>query len=94
MKNHVEKNGLKVDEVLLNFIEKEALPGTGIDSHKFWKGFSELIKNLGPKNKELLNKRETLQNKIDNWHISNKGKSHDKESYINFLRKIDYLVPE
>ena len=94
MKNHVEKNGLKVDEVLLNFIEKEALPGTGIDSHKFWKGFSELIKYLGPKNKELLNKRETLQNKIDNWHISNKGKSHDKESYINFLRKIDYLVPE
>ena len=94
MKNHVEKNGLKIDEVLLNFIEKEALPGTGIDSHKFWKGFSELIKNLGPKNKELLNKRETLQNKIDNWHINNKAKSHDKNSYINFLRKIDYLVPE
>ena len=37
----------------IKFIEKEALPGTGIDSHKFWKGFSELIKNLGPKNKEL-----------------------------------------
>ena len=55
MKNHVEKNGLKVDEVLLNFIEKEALPGTGIDSHKFWKGFSELVKNLGPKNNEKSN---------------------------------------
>jgi len=92
--SRTEKNGLKIDNKLLNFIENEALPGTNITSEQFWSGFSELIKNLNPKNRELINKREVIQKKIDVWHKENKGKKHNKESYYNFLQKIEYIVPE
>ena len=94
MVDRVDKHGLKVDSILENFIESEALPGTNISSENFWKGFSKLIKDLSIKNKSLLEKREKLQSQIDNWHIEHKGKPHDKESYISFLKEIDYLVPE
>ena len=94
MVDRVNKHGLKVDSVLENFIESEALPGTNISSESFWKGFSKLIKDLSIKNKSLLEKREKLQSQIDNWHIERKGKPHDKESYISFLKEIGYLVPE
>ena len=94
MVDRVDKHGLKVDSVLENFIESEALPGTNISSESFWEGFSKLIKDLSIKNKSLLEKREKLQSQIDNWHIERKGKPHDKESYISFLKEIGYLVPE
>ena len=79
MVDRVDKHGLKVDSILENFIESEALPGTNISSENFWKGFSKLIKDLSIKNKSLLEKREKLQSQIDNWHIEHKGKPHDKE---------------
>ena len=94
MVDRVDKHGLKVDVVLEGFIESEALPGTNISSENFWIGFSKLIKDLSIKNKSLLEKRENLQSQIDNWHIVRKGKPHDKESYISFLKEIGYLVPE
>ncbi|PPR29999.1 MAG: Malate synthase G [Alphaproteobacteria bacterium MarineAlpha9_Bin1] len=94
MVDRADKYGLKVDSVLENFIESEALPGTGISSERFWEGFSKLIKDLSTKNKSLLEKREKLQIQINNWHIERRGKLHDKESYISFLKEIGYLVPE
>ena len=92
--NKTEKFGLKIDNKLLNFIENEALPGTSVSSEQFWRGFSELVKELNPKNKELLNKRENIQKKINEWHIQNRGKNHNKEEYYNFLKEINYLVDE
>ena len=92
--NNTEKFGLKIDNKLLNFIENEALPGTSVSSDQFWRGFSELVKELNPKNKELLNKRENIQKKINEWHIHNRGKNHNKEEYYNFLKEINYLVDE
>tara|TARA_B100000131_G_scaffold6407_1_gene6632 strand:+ start:2987 stop:5137 length:2151 start_codon:yes stop_codon:yes gene_type:complete len=92
--NNTEKFGLKIDNKLLNFIENEALPGTSVSSDQFWRGFSELVKELNPKNKELLNKRENIQKKINEWHIQNRGKNHNKEEYYNFLKEINYLVDE
>ena len=92
--NNTEKFGLKIDNKLLNFIENEALPGTSVSSEQFWRGFSELVKELNPKNKELLNKRENIQKKINEWHIQNRGKNHNKEEYYNFLKEINYLVDE
>ena len=65
MVDRVDKYGLKVDSVLENFIESEALPGTGISSERFWEGFSKLIKDLSTKNKSLLEKREKLQIQIN-----------------------------
>ena len=92
--SRTDKNGLKVDNKLLNFIENEALPGTEVSSEQFWNGFSEIVNSLNPKNRELINKREIIQKQIDEWHKKNKGNIHNTEEYTNFLREINYLVPE
>ena len=94
MSDRIEKNGLSIDEKLVTFIESEAIPGTGIDIEKFWQGFANIIKELGPKNKILLKKREDMQSKIDEWHITHRGQEIDKESYKSFLLEIGYLVAE
>ena len=92
--SRTDKNGLKVDNKLLNFIENEALHGTEVSSEQFWNGFSEIVNSLNPKNRELINKREIIQKQIDEWHKKNKGNIHNTEEYTNFLREINYLVPE
>ena len=87
-------NNLKIDEDLVNFINKEAIPGTNIDSKKFWSSFDDVIHRLAPKNRELIDKREEIQKKIDGWHLSKKGSSIDKNEYINFLKLIGYIIDE
>ena len=67
-------NNLKVSEVLLNFVNNELLKETSISPEKFWLGFDKAIHELAPKNKKLIEIRENLQKKIDNWHIKNKDK--------------------
>ena len=94
MSDRIEKYGLNVDAKLVNFIESEAIPGTGVDVQKFWQGFAEIIEKLGPKNKTLLEKRKDIQSKIDEWHITHRGEEIDIEKYKSFLLNIDYLVPE
>ena len=87
-------NNLKVDENLLDFIDNEAIPGTGIDPKKFWSEFDKSIHELSPKNKELIQKRNDIQKKIDQWHLSKKGSNFDKSEYIDFLKSINYIVEE
>ena len=87
-------NNLKIDENLVNFIDNEAIPGTNIKSEKFWKDFDNVVHKLALKNKELIQKRDNIQKKIDEWHLSKKGSSFDKNEYINFLRSIKYIVEE
>ena len=87
-------NNLKVDENLLDFIDNEAIPGTGIDPKKFWSDFDKSIHELSPKNKELIQKRNDIQKKIDQWHLSKKGSNFEKSEYINFLKSINYIVEE
>jgi malate synthase len=94
MVNRVNKNGLSVDSKLVDFMELEAIPGTGVDNKNFWKGFAKIVEELGPKNSNLLKKREDLQEKIDNWHIVSRGKPHDPEAYKSFLNEIGYLVKD
>ena len=94
MSERIEKYGLNIDAKLVNFIESEAIPGTGVDVQKFWQGFAEIIEKLGPINKSLLEKREDIQSKIDQWHITHRGQEVDVEKYKSFLLDIDYLVPE
>ena len=88
-----ERNGLKIHSELYDFLVNEALPGSGVDENSFFEQFSALIHDLGPKNKELLAKRDDLQSKIDDWHRQN-GAPHDLEAYKGFLKEIGYLVPE
>ena len=94
MTNRILKFGLKVDKVLADFIDNSALDGLQITSAEFWLGFSHLISELAPKNKDLLQKRDHLQSQIDAWHIEKKGTSLDITDYESFLREIGYIVKE
>jgi len=94
MKQRSDKNGLQVAAELVEFIEGSALPGTGIDAGTFWAGLSDLVHDLGPKNRALLQTREEMQAKIDAWHKDRAGQNHDADAYNAFLREIGYLVPE
>ncbi|MFG6582487.1 malate synthase G [Sulfitobacter sp. 1A12779] len=94
MTGRIDKNGLQVEPALVDFIEGSALPGTGVDADGFWAGLSDLVHDLGPKNRALLEKRAEIQAKIDGWHRARAGQPHDAESYTAFLREIGYLLPE
>jgi malate synthase len=89
-----DRAGLKVDAVLADFLETEALPGTGIAAGDFWKGFARIVADLTPLNRALLARREELQARIDAWHVERRGRPHDHEGYKAFLTEIGYLVPE
>ena len=72
-KNYQNVNNLKISEELLSFVNKELLKDLDISSEKFWEGFDNAVHDLAPQNKELIQIRENLQKKIDDWHIKNKG---------------------
>ncbi|WP_162654407.1 malate synthase G [Lentilitoribacter sp. Alg239-R112] len=88
-----EINGLQIDQELFKFLTEEALPGSGIEADHFFEQFSKLVHDLTPKNRELLAKRDVLQEKIDAWHRDN-GAPHDLDAYKAFLTEIGYLLPE
>ena len=90
----IEKYGLKVSSTLLKFINNEAIPGTNLKIEEFWNDFSDIVHELSPVNKALIQKREDIQKKIDDWHKSNQGKDFNKVEYTNFLRSIGYIVKE
>ena len=90
----VDKNGLKISSTLFEFINNEAIPNTGVKIDDFWNRFSKVVHELTPINKKLIQKRENIQKKIDDWHKSRKEKDFDKKEYMNFLKSIGYLVEE
>ena len=85
---------LKVSEILADFVNKELLEGTNLKPEKFWESFDKVIHELAPKNKELINIREDIQNKINDWHKANKGNEINLENYKKFLKDIGYLKEE
>ena len=93
-KNYQNVNNLKISEELLSFVNKELLKDLDISSEKFWKGFDNAVHDLAPQNKELIQIRENLQKKIDDWHINNKGNEIEIEQYKKFLKEIGYLKEE
>ena len=94
MSQRTEIYGLSVAKELFDFIENHALSGLAVTSDQFWSGLADMVHDLGPKNRALLSYREDLQKKIDNWHITLRGKDHDAAAYQDFLTEIGYLVPE
>lgn len=94
MTNYTDKAGLKVADVLVKFIETQALPGTGIALAAFWASAAAIFDNFTPENRVLLAKREELQAQIDAWHIAREGQPIEPVAYQAFLREIGYLVPE
>ena len=93
-KNYQNVNNLKISDELLSFVNKELLKDLDISSEKFWEGFDNAVHDLAPKNKELIQIRENLQKKIDDWHINNKGNEIEIEQYKKFLKEIGYLKEE
>jgi len=96
MSNNIAANSLQITQVLYDFIEKEAILGTGLTTDHFFKSLAAIVAEFAPRNKALLEKRDALQAKIDDWH-----KQHDmayylshREEYKQFLTDIGYLVPE
>ena len=94
MTERVDRHGLKVARELDDFINAEALPGTGVGGDAFWSGFSAIVGDLTPKNRALLAKRDELQSVIDAWHRERRGQRHDPAAYKAFLAEVGYLVPE
>ena len=93
MTERISIHGLQVATVLHQFIERDVLPGTGVESADFWQGFDAIVRDLAPKNAALLAERERLQAEIDAWHIANPGPIRKPAAYRRFLQKIGYLVP-
>ena len=87
-------NDLKVSEVLLNFVNNELLKGTNINPKDFWSGFNKIVHELSPVNKKLIELRENLQKKLDDWHIKNKDKKIEINQYKKFLKELGYLKDE
>ncbi|MGG7649400.1 malate synthase [Pseudomonas frederiksbergensis] len=94
MTEHVQVGGLQVAKVLFDFVNNEAIPGTGLTADKFWAGADKVIHDLAPKNKALLAKRDDIQARIDAWHQARAGVAHDAVAYKAFLQDIGYLLPE
>jgi malate synthase len=87
-------HGLQVATELFEFINANVLPGTGVSSDTFWKGFDAIVADLAPKNAALLAERDRLQTELDTWHGANPGPIRDMVGYRKFLETIGYLVPE
>jgi len=94
MTQRIQKGGLQIATVLHDLVANEIIPGTGISSDQFWASFEKLVTELGPRNKELLAKRDALQAKIDEWHLSRQDQARDPAAYKEFLTEIGYLLPE
>jgi len=85
---------LAIAEPLFHLLESEIAPGTGVSPTRFWEGLAALLQELGPRNRDLLARRDALQQQIDNWHMTHRGHPHDAGVYEQFLRDIGYLVAE
>ncbi|MYE91459.1 malate synthase G [Candidatus Poribacteria bacterium] len=94
MANRIKVGQLKIDERLYRLIRDEIAPGTGVDADAFWASLGEIVADLAPKNRTLLDKRDALQQRIDEWYLSTKGEPVEPNEYEEFLAEIGYLLPE
>ena len=92
MQGYITRGRLQVAEQLDNFINEQALPGTGVDKDTFWQGAETLFEKFIPQNRALLEKREQLQRAIDDYHKA--GNPVNGNEYTDFLKSIGYLVEQ
>ena len=91
---YINKGSLSVSMDLEAFLKSEVLPGLDLSEDHFWNSLENIINEFSPRNKELLDIRESMQGKIDAWHLANPGLEKNFDVYKDFLRDIGYLVPE
>ena len=94
MANRIEVGQLKIDEGLYRLVRDQIAPGTGVEADAFWASLGEIVTNLAPKNRALLDKRDALQQRINEWYLSTKGEPVEPNEYEEFLGEIGYLLPE
>ncbi|BBM03726.1 malate synthase G [Microbulbifer sp. GL-2] len=94
MTERVQIGNLQIAPELYNLVCEEVIPGTGVDADKFWTGLDAIVRDLAPVNRQLLQKRDELQETLDRWHIENPEGFRDLEGYREYLREIGYLVDE
>jgi malate synthase len=94
MTERISIGGLQIARSLYDLVRDEAAPGTGIDPDSFWSALGAIVRDLAPRNAELLAERDTLQNRIDAWYLERKGQAVDLAEYKDFLGEIGYLLPE
>ena len=92
MQDYIQRGRMQVASVLDNFINEQALPGSGVEPAKFWQGFEAVLAEFVAPNKALLAKRDSLQAQIDDYHKA--GKPAKGPEYKQFLQDIGYLIPE
>ncbi|MDT5203589.1 MAG: malate synthase [Mycobacterium sp.] len=94
MTDRVSVGNLRVAQVLYDFVNNEALPGTDIDPDSFWAGVDKVVTDLQPQNQDLLARRDQLQAQIDKYHRQHVIEPLDPDGYREFLTEIGYLEPE
>lgn len=94
MANRIEVGQLKIDEGLYRLVKDEIAPDTGVEADAFWTSLGEIVADLAPKNQVLLDKRDALQQRVDEWYLSTKGEPVEPNEYEEFLAEIGYLLPE
>ena len=82
--------GISIDSKLYEFVNQQALPGTEVEADHFWNAFAQIVNDLSNKNKQLLDKRDSLQTQIDQWY-KQKG-VQDAETEKSFLKSIGYIA--
>lgn len=94
MTTHQDRAGLTVADELIALIEQDVLPGLGLDAAAFWAGVARIFDAFAPQNRDLLDRRDALQARIDDWHAARRGQPYDVAASEAFLREIGYLVAE
>ena len=94
MSQGIFHNNLEIDQALYELVVNDILPETGIDAEHLWQSVQTILEEFIPRNKALLETRDTLQKQIDDWHIQNRNKNHNPSDYKQFLSDINYLVEE
>ena len=94
MSKYVPRGSLSVSADIAAFVETELLSATGLTGEQFWEGFDAAVSRLAPRNRELLQIRESMQAQIDRWMKENAADGIDEAAHIAFLESIGYLVPE
>ena len=94
MRPYVSIDQIAIDKALYEFVNREAMPGSGVAERPFWSGFARLVRDLAPRNAALLRRRDELQSQIDSWHTQHPGAFFDHARYKDYLLEIGYLLPE
>ncbi|MGI9229597.1 MAG: malate synthase G [Gammaproteobacteria bacterium] len=92
MNERIEKHGLQIAGPLYPLVCDEIIPDSGVDADEFWRGLAEIVRDLAPRNRELLQKRDVLQGQINDWHVERRGRDVDRDEYQAFLREIGYIA--